>query len=100
MKQKFKIHIENWTKENLPLGKDLGYPECCIKEFCEQPPIVLKYSKPSKTDKLRFKAGCIDGQFTGFIPCSDHAKKILHGEIKLIDLIKNRNANFLPFPFM
>lgn len=91
-------HIEAWTKENTPLGRDLGYPECCIKEFCAQPPVVLKYSKATKADKKRYQAGKINGVFTGFIPCIKHAEEILARKIKLEDLIKNRNPEFPPFP--
>lgn len=71
---------DKWYEENAPFGKELGYPECCIKEFCLQPPEVLKYSKPTKDDITRYKAGCIDGQFTGFIPCVEHAKQIMNGK--------------------
>lgn len=91
-------HIKDWTEENAPFGKKLGYPDCCIKEFCNQPPVLLKYSKPSKDDKRRYKAGCIDGQFTGFIPCAFHAKEITMGKITLQSLIKDRSEDFRPFP--
>ncbi len=91
-------HIKQWTDENSPLGKELGYPDCCIKEFCEQPPVLLNHSKPTKDDKRRYKAGCINGQFTGFIPCKEHAKQIVMGKITLKSLIENRNPKFLPFP--
>ena len=93
-------HIKQWTNENAPLGHDLGYPDCCIKEFCNQPPVLLKHSKPSKDDQKRYKAGCINGNFTGFIPCKEHAKKIAMGKLKLEDLIDvARRDPFLPaFP--
>lgn len=88
--------IENWTNENAPLGRDLGYPECCIKEFCEQPPQLMK-GKPTKDDRRRYKAAHIDGHFTGFIPCRKHAKEITMRRIKLSDLITNRTFS-IPFP--
>lgn len=93
-----KQHIEYWTIENTPLGKELGYPDCCIKEFCNQPPELLNHGKPSKDDLRRYKAGCINGQFTGFIPCAFHAREITMGRITLQSLIKNRNQNLPPFP--
>lgn len=89
---------DEWYKENAPFGKELGYPECCIKEFCMKPPLVLKYSTPTKDDINRYNAGCINGQFTGFIPCIQHAKEIMDGKITLASLIKNRNKSFPPFP--
>lgn len=93
-----KQHIEDWTAENTPLGKELGYPDCCIKEFCNQPPAFLKHNKPNKDDLRRYKAGCINGQFTGFIPCAFHAKEITTGKITIQSLIKDRNQNLPPFP--
>lgn len=89
---------EEWHKINTPYGKELGYPECCIKAFCDQPPELLKRSNPTKDDKRRYKAGCIDGIFSGFIPCATHAKQITMGKITLGSLISNRNPLFLPFP--
>ena len=92
-------HKDAWFEENAPFGKELGYPECCIKEFCDQPPALLKRNKvPSKDDKRRYKAGCINGNFTGFVPCAFHAKEITMGKITLQSLIQNRNKDFNPFP--
>lgn len=87
-----------WHEENAPFGRALGYPECCIKEFCDQPPALLKKSKPTKDDIRRYKAGCLDGQFTGFIPCAFHAREITMGKITLESLISNRSNEFPPFP--
>jgi hypothetical protein len=87
-----------WYEENAPLGNSLGYPECCVKEFCSQPPELLKRIKPSKDDMRRYKAGCIDGKFTGFIPCAFHAREIVMGKITLASLIKNRSSNYPLFP--
>lgn len=91
-------HIKEWTEENTPLGKELGYPDCCIKEFCNQPPVLLRNSKPKKDDQRRYKAGCINGVFTGFIPCKMHAREIVMGKIKLENLINNRSNDFPNFP--
>jgi len=91
-------HIEAWTKENEPSGKMFGYPQCCIDQFCSEPPALLKYRKPIKDDINRIKSSYINGRFTGFIPCSRHAEEILSGKLQLKDLIKNRKYP-LPFPF-
>lgn len=98
--KKLKEHIKNWTNENEPLGELLGYPKCCIKEFCNQPPIVLESNiLPTDEDQMRYESACIDGDFTGFIPCVNHAKQIKDGKIKLSSLIKNRDIHFAKFPF-
>lgn len=89
---------EQWLKINEPIGKQLGYPDCCIKEFCDQPPELLKNGTPTKDDKRRFKAACINGEFTGFIPCKNHAKEIIAGTITLSDLIKDRDKDLPIFP--
>ncbi len=89
--------IKNWTEENEPIGKMLGYPDCCIKEFCQQPPQLMK-GKPTKDDKRRYKAAHLEGEFTGFIPCKKHAKQIVMQKIKLEDLIKSRTVE-IPFPY-
>jgi len=91
---------QDWFEINAPFGKDLGYPDCCIKEFCDQPPQLLRTNKPTKEDRRRYKSGLIQGQFTGFIPCSFHAKEITMGKITLVSLIKNRSSEFLPFPLV
>jgi hypothetical protein len=88
----------DWYNENAPTGKALGYPECCIKEFCDQPPALLKVAKLTDADIERYNAGCIGGRFTGFIPCSYHAKQILAGQITIGWLIQNRDPRFPPFP--
>lgn len=89
---------QRWYEENAPLGKDLGFPQCCINEFCAQPPEVLKRTKRTAADYARYDASLIDGKQTGFFPCAAHAKQILSGEIKLADLIQNRNPQLPPFP--
>lgn len=93
--------IENkksWYRENAPLGKRLGYPQCCIDEFCQQTPEFLKTHKASVKDFARYQAGHLNGKFTGFIPCYRHAVLIMYKTIKLQDLIKNRDPQFPPFP--
>lgn len=91
---------KKWFEINEPSGKALGYPTCCIKEFCDQPPELLKrLGEPTKDDKRRYKAGCINGEFTGFIPCKNHAKEIIAGSISLSSLIKDRDIDLSPFPY-
>lgn len=96
--EKSEQEIKEWTEENAPLGKQYGYPNCCIKEFCEQPPSSFK-GKPTDSDFARYDAGCVNGKFTGFIPCLNHAKQINNGEITLNSLIVNRDKELNPFPF-
>lgn len=105
LKKNFKKEIENWTKENEPLGKKLGYPKCCVKAFCELPPELLDFRNAiklpvSEIEKLRYTVACIDGKFTGFIPCAKCAKKILKGKINLFSLIdeSKRTKDFPLFP--
>lgn len=91
-------HQKEWYDENAPFGRQLGYPECCIKAFCDDPPILLRQRKITEDDRRRYKAGCINGVFTGFIPCAHHAYEIVTGQILLASLIKDRNPEFPPFP--
>lgn len=93
-----KKYRQDWYEENAPLGHDLGYPQCCIDAFCDQPPQLLNVVGVNNNDRLRYKAACINEKFTGFIPCTNHAKQILAGEITLISLLKNRKNDFPPFP--
>ena len=97
LKQLKRKTIPAWTASNAPLGTALGYPECCIKGFCQQPPELMKVVKPSETDKLRLKAAYINDEFSGFIPCAKHAKMILAKEISLSELIQDRTIS-IPFP--
>ncbi len=91
---------DDWYNINAPFGKQLGFPDCCIREFCLQPPELLKRMKASADDIKRYEAGCINGKFSGFIPCVFHAKEILAGKITLHSLIKDRDSNFPPFPLV
>lgn len=87
-----------WKKENFPIGVQLGYPQCCIDEFCVQSPRYLKANSAKPKDFLRYKAAHLNGVFTGFIPCYKHAALILENQIRLQDLIQKRDKNFPPFP--
>ena len=88
-----------WKNENESFGQKLGYPQCCIDEFCLQSPRYLKANKAQPKDFLRYRAAFLNGKYTGFIPCYAHAVKVLNGEIQLQDLIsQERSSEFLPFP--
>lgn len=91
-----------WTKKwydiNAPYGKLLGYPDCCIKAFCDQPPQLLKITRLTDDDRMRFDAAHINGEYTGFIPCAEHARQVKTGDITLQSLIKNRSDEFPEFP--
>lgn len=103
LSEAYKAHLErskiHWHEINAPLGKALGYPECCVKAFCALSPQVLQAFGGSPEMELRFSAAHIEGKYTGFIPCSYHADKILNGEITLASLIKNRDSEFPEFPY-
>jgi hypothetical protein len=90
---------KEWFEANQPSGKLFGFPDCCIEEFGKDHPEILKIRIVSENDKIRYKAACINGNFSGFIPCLEHAKKILKGEITLKSLIKNRLSSLPEFPF-
>jgi hypothetical protein len=90
---------KQWIEINTPLGIALGYPECCVKNFGLHSPGYMRAGHADRTKMQEcYKAGCIDGKFTGFIPCYTHAVQINSGKIKLTDLVKNRSSEFPPFP--
>lgn len=93
------IKIKEWTYENKPMGELLGYPDCCINEFCITPPDLIK-NIPKLDLKKRVLAGHVNNVFTGFIPCLNHANQILSGKITLESLIDyGKRDLFLPkFP--
>lgn len=87
-----------WFETNAPSGRLFGYPECCIRAFGNDPPEVMQRTMPTKEHLQRYAAACINGKFTGFIPCYEHAKQILSGKITLESLINNRLDSLPPFP--
>jgi len=97
-KAEIKVLQHKWFRINAPTGILLGYPKCCINAFCAQPPELLQQSIPSAQDKLRYEAACIDGKFTGFIPCYKCAQLVISGKIKLSQLIRNRAEYMAQFP--
>lgn len=92
-------YITRWYEENAPYGRLLGYPECCITAFCNQPPEVLQQTKATDADRMRYQAGHLNGEFTGFIPCAKCAALVLNGQITLSSLIQNRSTDLYPFPY-
>lgn len=90
----------DWYKENYELGIELGYPKCCVHEFCKDNPDALEILSPKELeiDQIRLKAANIDGEYTGFIPCAYHANEIVNGRTKLTDLITDRNPILPEFP--
>lgn len=98
MKHNLRESVIEWYRINAPLGKRLGYPKCCIDAFCKQSPEVLKLTGGTRADRLRYEAGCINGKFTGFIPCLFHAEQIHEGKLALSELITDRDKALPPFP--
>lgn len=87
-----------WRQQNEPIGKELGYPQCCIDAFCNQPPHTMKNKQPTEEDQIRLEASYINNFYTGFIPCIEHAKDILWGKTTLPELIQNRSLIYPAFP--
>jgi hypothetical protein len=71
--------MSNWIK----YGNRFGYPECCIKAFIERNINDDNFIPPNRIQR-RIANG------KGFIPCSYCCWKVLSGQCKLEDLIKNR----------
>lgn len=91
--------IKEWYNENARLGSELGYPKCCIDAFCNQPPKLIELIGTTYFDERRYKAAHIDGKYSGFFPCYNHAEEVLNLDVKLDDLITNRNEKaFGKFP--
>jgi hypothetical protein len=89
----------DFVKRSTESGKAYGYPSCCIEKFVSQTPSYLQSNRPTDADKLRFKTACINGKFSGFVPCDNHAKQIFKGEITLEQLIDTKTRSVaLPFP--
>lgn len=66
------------------LGVYYGYPECCIDFFMKT--MFDKQLQKNAKKNIRASNG------TGFIPCTKHAHKILKKEIKLQDILRNRDC--------
>ena len=79
----------NYIRNN---GKFYGYPDCCIDSFLSgaTTPLELKRVRQRTQDQQKVAQ-------QGFIPCEDHAKQILQGEIKIEDLILATRKESRPF---
>ena len=69
------------------LGVYFGYPECCIDFF------MNKSTQLRKQETINGKAS----NGSGFIPCTKHAQQILNKEIRLVDILHNRECEAI-FP--
>lgn len=87
-----------WREENYAFGISLGYPKCCVEQFCNEPPLYLNNTKRRKIDFDRYHASLVNGEYSGFIPCDKHSQEILSGKTSLVELIKNRDDKFPHFP--
>lgn len=87
-----------WREQNYDFGISLGYPQCCVEQFCNEPPLYLQNSKRKQIDIDRYNASFVNGEYTGFIPCGYHATKIRLGLETLVGLVKNRDPKFGDFP--
>jgi|APSaa5957512493_1039668.scaffolds.fasta_scaffold41240_2 hypothetical protein len=65
-----------------------GYPACCVKAFYHDIDIGFQVANKQTHREIRR----IVSNNTGFVPCYNHACKILNNEITLSDLIKNREC--------
>ena len=91
---------KNWIAESVESGNKYGFPKCCIAEFIAKTPSMMKNSKPTTNDILRFEMAKINGNYTGFIPCLNHAKMIKAKKITLPELIDyKKREEFMPFPY-
>lgn len=88
----------DFIRSSINSGNYYGYPECCIKEFVKYPPSKMKFLN-KKESEIRYRAGHLHGNFTGFIPCLKHAKEILSGNITLVSLIKTTRETPIQFPY-
>ncbi len=68
---------------NQVYGEWFGYPKCCIHYF--------------DSGEVITEDQYMAANYTGFVPCPDHAKQVLKGDVKLEDLIKSRKCE-VPFP--
>ena len=89
----------HWIQESTESGNKYGFPKCCIDEFVSKPPSIMKSAVPTFGDLLRFEMAKVHGEYTGFIPCLNHAKMIKEKKITLPELIDyKKREDFLPFP--
>lgn len=90
---------QEYIETSIDSGNKYGYPKCCIDAFVAKTPSQMKASGATQSDRMRYEAAHINGEYTGFIPCTMHAIEIKKGKITLLDLIdKNKRLAPIPFP--
>jgi len=95
MKEQDEIFIAS----SLESGNKYGYPKCCIDEFVAITPSMMQKMKPTKTHLLRVEMSMVNGKYSGFFPCENHAKMIKEKKITLGDLIDyKKREDPMPFP--
>ena len=92
--QRRRAEAKKWYMDNYALGMDLGFPECCVREFSAKTP---GFFQPTEADRRRVEASMIHGEPSGFIPCHRCAERVLAGEVKLEGLI-DKQRRLLIFP--
>ncbi len=76
-------------------GEYYGYPPCCIEWFTFNRGLSF-FLMREVTPLTSAQEAASDGK--GFIPCPICAERIASGEIKIQDLIKNRQHH-RPYPY-
>ena len=66
----------------LQKGEYFGYPLCCIQSF------ITQFNNIHNVMPTNY----ISNNTTGFLPCYTCSKRVLSGEIKIKDLITNREC--------
>lgn len=77
---KLNLHSLDENDQWVVIGRYYGYPDCCIAAF------------PNKSNRE-----VSIHQHQGFLPCEKCAERIKKGEIKIEDLIQNRQQS-TPYP--
>lgn len=78
------IRAKQRNKKRHGWGAYYGYPECCVREF--RASLGLLFADPLRSEMTE----------GGFVPCSEHAMKLLLGAVKRKNLIRDRRC---PHPF-
>lgn len=90
---------KKFLRECANSGLSYGFPRCCVKSFLQSNVDIWNGIEVSSKDRTRLQAAHVKGVYTGFIPCYDHAVKIISGTITLHSLINyNKRLSGKPFP--
>jgi hypothetical protein len=85
-----KEYIEVWQSN----GEYFGYPQCCIDFFIKRGVAIL--NRDFNNTKLSPEHESLSIK-TGFVPCTSCAEKVINKEVKITDLIKDRQSiNIFP----